>query len=575
VVAGGWLLLSGAALAQIAPPPSQVRPPIIVPPSGGGRIAIPQAPAGAQVPPEAKKLAFKLLGFDIEGEFPDLAGERQALAAPLVGKVVTVAQVFDFADRLQQVYVRAGYPLVRVVILPQEFATSARIKLRVIDGYIERLDLNAIAAPVRGRVAAVLAQLQHKPHLKQAELERRLLIAGEEPGLVLNATFAAGKEVGGSVLVLTGRYRPVSASLYIDNDMPKAFGSWQAVTTFAENGLAGLGEQLLVSAAGDPTSNFFTPYPNRRYLSATYTMPLGVDGWGLELFATDGRTTPYVSNPISATFGLFDQGHVKATYEAIKTRDAELIFNAMFEPEDETLSSLAFSPPVALSADRIRPIRAGLDGVWRERIAGLTVSYGAEISQGLDAFGARTAAQAALTTAPLSQQGADAVFTKLTGHLEVNQALPYDSFFAFKAYGQDSFGKPLLLPEQYEIDGANMLSGFTAGSLYGDSAWVARSELGRAFSTPLSPAGGPSVVFTPYLFGAAGERVIYQPTAAEAGTVHAYNYGVGLRFNMPSWANDAPDAYAFVEASRTYEDHVIAPMSNFGSRIFAGFLVQY
>src|SRR5581483_2001031 len=105
----------------------------------------------------------------------------------------------------------------------------------------------------------------------------------------------------------SGRYRPVSASLYIDNDMPKSFGTWQVVTTFAENGLAGLGEQFLVSVAGDPTHDFFDEHPNRRYLSATYTMPLGVDGWRLELFATDGRTTPYVGVPIAATFGVFDQ----------------------------------------------------------------------------------------------------------------------------------------------------------------------------------------------------------------------------------------------------------------------------
>ena len=134
LVACALLLPGAAALAQsAAPPPSQVRPPVIVPPTGGGRISIPSAPAGAQIPPEAKKLAFKLLGFDVQGEFQELAAQSQAMAAPLVGQVITVAQVFEFADRLQQAYVRAGYPLVRVVIQPQEFEKSARIKLRVID----------------------------------------------------------------------------------------------------------------------------------------------------------------------------------------------------------------------------------------------------------------------------------------------------------------------------------------------------------------------------------------------------------------------------------------------------------
>ena len=569
-------LLGGAALAQsVAPPPSQVRPPVIVPPSGGGRISIPSAPAGAQIPPEAKKLAFTLLGFDLQGEFPELAAERQTMAAPLVGKVVTVAQVFEFADRLQQAYVRAGYPLARVVIQPQEFEKSARIKLRVIDGYIERMELNAIAAPARGRVAAVLEPLEHKRHLQQSDLERRLLLAGEEPGLTLNATFAAGKEVGGSVLVLTGRYRPVSASLYIDDAMPKAFGTGQVVTSLSENGLASLGEQFSVSVAGDPAGGFFTPQPNRRYLSTTYTMPLGVDGWKFELFATDGRTTPFVTDPIAATFGVFDQAHVKVMYEILKTRDAELTLHAMFEPTDESLSSIAFDPSVRLSFDRIRPVRAGLDGVWRQRTAGLTVNYGAEISQGLNVFGARTAGEAALTPVPLSQQGADAVFTKLTGHLEINQALPSEAFVALKTSWQDSFHKPLLLPEQYDIDGASMLSGFTAGEFFGDSAWVARTEFGRSFPTHLGGGPASSIVFTPYIFGAAGDREIYDPTAAELGSVQVYNYGLGLRFNLPSWADNAPDTYAFIEASRGYVDRVIAPTSNNSSRIFAGISVQY
>jgi hemolysin activation/secretion protein len=574
--AGVWVVWSSVALAQTAaPPPSQVRPPIIVPPSGGGRIGIPQVPAGAQIPGEANKLTFKLLGFDIQGEFPELAAQRKEIASPLIGKTITLAKVFELADKLQQIYVRAGYPLVRVVLLPQEFADSARIKLRIIDGFVERMDLNAIGTPVRGRVASVLEPLVRKTHLQESELERRLLLAGEAPGLILNATFVAGKEVGGSVLVLTGRYRAISASVYADDAMPAAFGTGQVVTTASENGLAGLGEQLAVSVAGNPEHDFFRDNPNRRYLSATYTMPLGIDGWKLELFATDGRTTPYVTIPGTETFGVLDQGHVKVVYEAIKSRDAELAFNAMFEPTDESLESIALTPAVPISLDRIRPVRFGFDAIWRQRTEGLTVNYGAQFSQGLDALGARTAADAAETTVPLSQQGADAVFSKLTGHLEINKALPYDFFAAFKAYGQTSFNQPLLLPEQFDIDGANMLSGFTVGEFFGDTAWVVRGELGRPFSTPLALGSAATLIFTPYLFGATGERDIYQPTAVEVGSVHVFNYGLGTRFNVPSWTPDAPDTYAFVEASNGYVNQVIAPMTNYSSRIFAGVVVQY
>jgi hemolysin activation/secretion protein len=247
----------------------------------------------------------------------------------------------------------------------------------------------------------------------------------------------------------------------------------------------------------------------------------------------------------------------------------------MFEPTDESLESIALTPPVPISLDRVRPVRFGFDAIWRERTAGLTVNYGAEFSQGLNALGARTAAEAAESTVPLSQQGADAVFSKLNGHLEINKALPYDFFAAFKAYGQTSFNQPLVLPEQFDIDGANMLSGFTVGEFFGDTAWVVRGELGRPFSTTLVPGSAATLIFTPYLFSATGERDIYQPTAVEFGSVHVFNYGLGARFNVPSWSPDAPDTYAFVEASNGYVNQVIAPMTNNSSRIFTGILVQY
>ena len=93
-----WLSLGASAWAQTVPAPSQVAPPVIVPPTGGGHIAIPQVPAGAQVPEQAKKLNFKLLGFDLQGGFEELAAAYKELAAPLVGRRVTVADIFVFAS---------------------------------------------------------------------------------------------------------------------------------------------------------------------------------------------------------------------------------------------------------------------------------------------------------------------------------------------------------------------------------------------------------------------------------------------------------------------------------------------
>ena len=567
------LLPCSAGLAQQSiPSPSQVAPPVIPPAPGGARITLPQVPAGAAVPAQAKKLSFWLLGFDVQGEFEELAAERKEIAAPLIGKRVTVADVFEFADKLQQAYVRAGYPLARVVILPQEFERSARIKLRVIDGFVERMELESIAPTMRGRVAAVLAPLLRKTHLKQTELERRLLIAGEAPGLILNAVFASGKEVGGTVLVLAGRYRPVSVSVYTDNAMPTSFGTGQVVTSASLNGLLGAGEQLTVSAAGLPDKDFNTRYPTRRYLSATALIPLGIDGWKLEIGGTDGKTTPRV-NLDARSQGLLSQGRAKLSYDVIKLRDLELTFNGRFDATDEQVDTLLFTPQVPLHVDRLRVLRGGFDGVWRLRETGTTFNFGSNFSRGMKAFGARTAADAAASDTPLSRADADAVFNKWDGRFEVNQSLPYDFFTSFSAAGQTSFNHALLTSEQLSIDGAKMLSGFTSGALPGDTSWVVRGEVGRPFAFPLGTGG---ITLTPYIFAATGERVIKNASALEVKSIHATNMGSGLRFNLAPWAEFMPDGYGFIEWSRRRTTDSDPSGNNLnGDRIFTGLLLRY
>lgn len=564
VLCSALALLASPAWAQIVPSPSQVAPPVVPPsPQQRGRIALPQVPAGATIPTEARKLSFRLLGFDVEGEFEELTSARRELSAPLVGRRITVADVFEFADKLQQAYVRAGFPLARIVILPQDFEGSARIKLRVIDGFIERMEFEGISPPARTRVAAVLAPLQRKTRLRQSELERQLLLAGDTPGLILNATFAAGKEVGGSVLVLTGRYRPVSASIYSDNAMPVVFGTGQLVLTGSLNSVLGFGEQITVSAAGLPDSDFTSGFPTRRYLSGSLTVPIGIDGWRFDLSGTDGTTTPRV-NPIVATQGLLAQIQGRLSYDIVKSRDFILTANAALTGTNEEIDTLVVTPAVPLSLDRVRVLRPAIDGVWRIRETGTTLGFGVGYSRGLSGLGARRAADAN-PLLPLSRAGADAVFSKMDARIELSQALPHDFLISIGAFGQTSFNTPMLTSQQFDITGPRMLSGFTAGALAGDTSWAVRAELGR----PIASVSG--LVVTPYIFGATGERILENPSVLEIGRVHADNYGVGTRFFVQPWADWVPDGYGFVEWSRRHATNSALD----GDRLFAGVLLRY
>lgn len=561
------VLPSSLHAQQAVPSPSQVAPPLApAAPSAPSRIVLPQVEAGAAIPPGAKALNFHLTGFAIDGEFAELIEARKQLEAPLVGRRVSVAQVFEFATALQAAYVNAGYPLVRVVVSPQELGTAATIKLRVVDGFVERVDAGAIGERVRGQVLSVVSSLIAKRHLTQAELERRLLLAGETPGLVLNAVFTAGKEVGGVVLVLTGRYRPMSVSVYSDDAMPTVFGTGQIVTTMSLNSVLGLGEQFTVSAAGLPDKDYTTAFPTRRYLSAIASLPLGTDSWLLEGGFTKGITTPRVDE-LSASQGNLTQSYAKLSYAFLKRRNAELTFSARFDATDEQLESLAFSPPLLISLDRLRVLRFGAEGVLRLRESGTVIGYSATYSRGLDAFGARTAADADVFL-PLSRAGADAVFSKLQGRVDVTQSLPEAFFVSVGASGQTAFNKPLLNSEQFDIVGARMLSGYTSGNFAGDAGWVVRGELGRAFNfdNPVLPA-----VVSPYIFAAKGERVLEQPTNLEQALVRASNAGGGLRINATTRGEHATDISGFIEVAKRHSDDG----QRQGWRVFAGGSLRY
>src|ERR1700755_1823098 len=84
------------------PSPSQVQPPVIAPVQAPARFSLPQVPAGAQAPAQAKSLFFVLTGLDVDGEFPELVKARTDLVAAFVGKRISVADLFELTNKLQQ-----------------------------------------------------------------------------------------------------------------------------------------------------------------------------------------------------------------------------------------------------------------------------------------------------------------------------------------------------------------------------------------------------------------------------------------------------------------------------------------
>jgi hemolysin activation/secretion protein len=149
----GSLMLGAAiapqALAQTAGQitPETFRPPVTPVPGG---LAIPSIPQ-LEAPPGAENLTVRLADIKVEGGLPQLEAETARITAPLIGRVVTAAELFAAARAIGQAYAQAGHVLARVVLPAQNVTDGGTLRLLVIDGVIEKVT-PAACRPASGTV---------------------------------------------------------------------------------------------------------------------------------------------------------------------------------------------------------------------------------------------------------------------------------------------------------------------------------------------------------------------------------------------------------------------------------------
>lgn len=523
-------LLASPSFGQTA---SQITPPSFRPNlERQGGFSLPGTP-GLATPAGAEKLFVKLSGVSVKGGLPALDAQTRELEAKLTGHRVSGAEVFAAARDLEAAYAKAGYVLVRVILPPQQLVNGVRLKLVVVDGFIERIETRDVPERVRGRIMTLVGPLTGRRTLMLSEIERRILLAGDTPGVVLRSTLSPGKAEGATILVIDATYQAVSETLTFDNTLSRQLGRTTLGAGLDFNSIAGLGELVYLRASGHPDggdNGFFERYPRNRTLAAGFILPLWVDGLTFNAEYTDARTTPVQVAGIQTT-DTFDRLSLRLRYAWVRGRNANFNSELSLDAQDEKQSLFVGGDPVPLSLDRLRIVRFVNDGdvltPW-----GATISGRAAASFGIDGLGARTAADAS-PLLPLSRQGADATFQKFDVAVYYNQTVMDHLAVSISARAQTSFNSPLLRSEQIGIANTTGLSAFDAGTIVGDQGYVVRGELQSPWSLPVqNPVFGETlaVVAAPYVFGAYGEVSVKDPTALEAPRIHASSYGAGLRF---------------------------------------------
>ena len=475
---------------------------------------------GLDAPPGAERLSILIRDVEVEGSLPGLEDEAEVLAARLTRGRIPVSEIFEAATALEADYAEAGYVLARVVLPAQELRDGGTLRIVVVDGFVETIDTSTVPDSIRGRVTALTGPLEERRGLTLSEIERRLLLAGDTYGVALGSALSAGSQPGGTVIILDPAYRPVTGFVGVNNRLPDSVGTWSLDAGIELNSTLGFGEVVYARLSGNPES-LFSADPAMRTLALGAVVPVGPQGltFNLEGSRSDARRSGVT--PVS--FSRYERLSARLYYPWVRSRSRNLTTQLSFDATEDRLWIDTVAGDIGIYEDRLRVLRLAGDGFWMSE-GGATTEVGAILSRGIDAGGARSAAEATAAL-PLSRAGADADFTKLELSARHRRTLGEALVFTVNGRAQTSFGDPLAVSEQFAVATAQDLSAFETGTLSGDSGWVLRTEL--AYPVGEAATGLP-VDLSPYLFAAAGAVMLEAPQAGEPGTTQAQSFGLGL-----------------------------------------------
>lgn len=438
----------------------------------------------------------------------------------IVGVPQSIKNLYSIALKIEKEFNDKGFPLVRVILPVQELEQEqATIFFKVINGFIEKIDLSKVPKTQILRTYSYLKPLINKKSLSLKEMERRLLLASNSAGISLSSSLTAGSKEGGTKLVLEASHKLLSGGINFDNTQSKELGHQQGQARTVISSPLGLGETISLFGLARPTfkgmSGTGIEVPIRAG-GVSISAPVGDDGLTAGVSYLESMTRPGGNVSELGLEANMKSATATVSYPIVYQRNLAIFARGSLGWTDEIQQTNVAGTDDDLSHDRITAARAGLS----YNGCGMgCLGLDAEISKGLE-LGSRSNSQVGSGT-PLSRSTATTNFTHF--RLNTNYTVsPVENFiFMLNAGGQYTLND-LLNSEQTSITGEQRLSGFTSGAISGDEAWYVRGQVNRQYRL------SKNLSVSPYVYTAGGTAYLNQPTAAERTATSAKSVGFGL-----------------------------------------------
>lgn len=449
-------------IEQITPRPEE--PPQPTTPTPQPTLPPLQAPTPSQpgIKPPSNDLKFPVKEIQTIGNTiltKEIEQLKQAFLRDF-SKGATFEDLIQLRSRITQLYISNGYITSGAFLLNnQTFDPKVEniVKIQIIEGGLERLEISGLRRLPEGYVASRLAGATRAP-LNQERLRNALLLLQLDPLFNrVNAELTAGSSPDRAILrVSLEEAQLFHAELSIDNYQSPSVGSLQSNVFLEHNNLVGLGDRITAEYGRTGGLNLY---------GASYTIPLSPSNTTLNL--------RYSNNRSKITEAPFDDLGIRSRSETISVALRQPIVR---QPQREFAIGLgldlrrsrtfllddipfSFSEGSEEGRSKVTAIRFFQD--WTDRSSPTRVlAARSQFSFGIDAFGAT-----------VNDSGTDAKFFSWLGQFQWVQQLTRtpNSPVLISRLNAQLTPNSLLSLERFSIGGAETLRGYRQNQLVTDN----------------------------------------------------------------------------------------------------------
>jgi hemolysin activation/secretion protein len=230
-----------------------------------------------QTTPPDNSQAFPVQKITVTGTTIFSPEQIQKIVGSYEGRTLTLEQLQEAADAITQAYLNLGYITSRAILTSQS-VNNGVVEIRVLEGSLEKIDIENPGGRVNQSYIRSRIQLGTKTPLNTAQLEDQLRLLRADPLFAnVEASLRAGTGLGKSILIVRVKENnPFEGSASIDNYSPPSVGSERLGINALYRNVTGYGDAI----AG---SFYHTTQSGADNLDLSYRLPVNPMNGALQL----------------------------------------------------------------------------------------------------------------------------------------------------------------------------------------------------------------------------------------------------------------------------------------------------